>query len=240
MYPRGIIYKFGFPPFGVTRIHVPLKIRILYQGIRGVSAGLIAYAVIFGMFTYAPLVKQEINYRLGRASIHTPSTIDLAKAQSTAEVQAEAKSYGVDSYFSVVIPKIGAHENIIANVDASNEKEYLDALTEGVAHAAGTYFPGQGKGIYLFSHSVNSPLDFARYNAVFYLLRELEQGDRVIVFFADKKYVYEVSERRVVDPNDTSWITNAGKVSEEELVLQTCDPPGTTWKRLIVIAKRVS
>ncbi len=240
MFPKGIIYKFGYPPFGVVRIRVPLHLRILYQTVRGMGAGLIAYAIIFFMFTYGGLIKDEISYFVtgGKVSESYSTLIDKAKAESTAQVQEEAAKLGVNSYFSVVIPKIDAKANIIANVDAANEKEYQAALEEGVAHAKGTYFPGQGRRIYLFSHSTDSPLNYARYNAVFYLLRKLEAGDQIVIFFADKKYIYEVTDKRVVDSNDTSWIST--NTDEEDLVLQTCDPPGTTWKRLIVVAKPAS
>lgn len=235
MKPSGIIYKVGFPAFGVIHIRVPLRVRLLYQGVRGVSAGLIAYAILVALFTYGPLVKQEVSYRWGGGSSYSPDLADLVKAESTVETQVEAAKLGVNSYYSIVIPKIKASENIIANVDPANEKEYQDALSSGVAHAKGTFFPGQGKRVYLFSHSTDSPFNFARYNAVFYLLRELVPGDKVIVFFADKKYVYEVSQKHIVDAKDTSWLATDG--SQEELVLQTCDPPGTTWRRLIVVAK---
>ena len=238
MFPHGTIYQAGYPKHGVMRMRASFGRRVLYQGIRGVAAGLIAYAIIFFMFTYAPLVQQELSYTFGGKAIDaSQSFVEKAKAESTAEVQAEASAYGVGSYFSVVIPKIGAAENIIANVDAGSPTEYLKALESGVAHARGTYFPGQGKRIYLFSHSTDSPLNFARYNAVFYLLGKLDKGDKIIVFFADKKYIYVVDEKTTTAANDTSWIM--GDNSGEELVLQTCDPPGTTWRRLIIVAKPV-
>lgn len=239
MYPHGTIYKRGYPLYGVKKIAAPLRVKLLYHTLRGIGAGVIAYGVIFFLFTYAPLIQEELNYNFGQ-SANNPSVIentlqDLAKANSTKEVQLEAEKFGVDSYFSVVIPKIGANANVIANVDASDEKSYLEALSEGVAHAKGTYFPGQGNRIFLFSHSTNSPINFAKYNAIFYLLSKLEDGDKIVVFFADKKYVYEVTDKKIVAPDDTSWLNSTG--DGEELVLQTCDPPGTSWRRLIVVAR---
>src|SRR3989338_9861181 len=40
-----------------------------------------------------------------------------------------------DPNFSVVIPKIGANSRVLPNIDASDDKIYLDALNKGVAHA---------------------------------------------------------------------------------------------------------
>jgi len=76
-----------------------------------------------------------------------------------------------------------------------------------------------------------------RYNAIFYLLRKLEKGDRVIVYFMGKEHVYVVTEKVITKAEDTSWLADDG--SGERLVLQTCDPPGTSWNRLLVIARPV-
>ena len=237
MFPRGIIYKSGYPFRGAITLEASLKTKIAYILARGVGAGLIGFAIISLLFTIGPAVKGEIQYDLGFKKA-AYSEVDLVSADNISRVQKEAAGYGVGSYFSVVVPKIGASSDIVANVDAGDEKEYLSALENGVAHAKGTYFPGQGENIFLFSHSTDSPVNIARYNAVFYLLRKLETGDRIILFFADKKYEYEVTNKVITSPDDTSWLTSQGV--GERLVLQTCDPPGTTWRRLLVVAKPVS
>ena len=55
----------------------------------------------------------------------------------------------VDPNFSIVIPKIGANAKVQPNIDASDQKIYLDALNKGVAHTLGTAFPGEGRHIFL-------------------------------------------------------------------------------------------
>ena len=136
------------------------------------------------------------------------------------------------------IEKINANAKIIPNVDAGNEKQYVNALTEGVAEALGSTPPGQPGNLYLFSHSVDAPWNIIRFNAIFYLLRELEAGDRVIVFYQNKRYDYIVYDKAIVSPQDVSFLTN--KYKEPVLTLQTCDPPGTLLNRLIVRAKLVN
>lgn len=138
--------------------------------------------------------------------------------------------------FSIAIPKIGANARVLTNVDPSNEKEYLSALQKGVAHAKGSAFPGLKGNIYLFAHSADNFWNVGRYNAVFYLLKELENGDDITVFFNGTRYDYDVSDKQVVDASDISHITsNIGQ--GEKLILQTCWPPGTAWKRLLVFAR---
>lgn len=144
----------------------------------------------------------------------------------------------VDPQFSIVIPKIGANARILANVDAANEGEYLAALQKGVAHAAGTTFPGEGGHIFLFAHSTDYFWNVGAYNAVFYLLSKLEKGDEVDLFYQGKRYVYRVIGKEIVDPNRVEFLTR--KSNREFLTLQTCWPPGTTLKRLLVFAVRAA
>lgn len=141
----------------------------------------------------------------------------------------------VDPNFSVVIPKIGANSRVIPNVDAGNYDAYINALTAGVAHADGTGFPGGGTNIYLFAHSTDSFWNVGRYNAVFYLLKELERGDEVDVFYGRVRYTYKVVEKKVVPPSDVQYLID--RTPYEQLILQTCWPPGTTLERLLVIAR---
>lgn len=139
-----------------------------------------------------------------------------------------------DPNFSIIVEKIGANAPIVANVDASNKDVYNAALKRGVAHAWGTSFPGQPGVTYLFAHSTDTIFNVPRYNAIFYLLNDLTPGDSVVLFFNNKRYNYVVSEKKVTEPEDVGYFTL--QTSEQILVLQTCYPPGTTWKRLLVIA----
>lgn len=143
-----------------------------------------------------------------------------------------------DPDFSVVIPKIGANANVVANVDAGNDTEYLDALQHGVAHAEGTAFPGEGGHIFMFAHSTDYIWNVGTYNAVFYLLYKLEVGDEVNIFYKGERFVYKVTGKEIVDPLQVEYLTR--KTDSEFLTLQTCWPPGTTLKRMMVFAEPVS
>ncbi len=141
-----------------------------------------------------------------------------------------------NTQFSIVIPKIGASSVVYPNVDASNPNIFLPILKKGVAHAKGTVFPGMKGNIYLFAHSTDNFWDVGRYNAVFYLLKDLQKGDEIVIFFQNKRYNYYVTGSKIVDPSDVSYIVNAKNQTKSQLILQTCWPPGTTWQRLLVFA----
>lgn len=143
-----------------------------------------------------------------------------------------------DPNFSIVVPKIGANAKILPNIDASDEKIYLSALNKGVAHVFGTAFPGEGGHIFLFAHSTDYFWNVGSYNAIFYLLYKLESKDEINLFYKGQRYVYRVVDKRVVDPSEIVYLTR--KTNREFLTLQTCWPPGTTLKRLLVFAVRVA
>ncbi len=139
--------------------------------------------------------------------------------------------------FGVVIPKILANVAVTENVNPQKAEVYQDVLRQagGVAHAAGSALPGEDGVVYIFGHSTDSNFNVARFNAVFYLLRKLEADDLIIVYYRGKDYRYRVKYKKVVDPTDLSDITDVS--SPQRLVLQTCWPPGTTWKRLLIVAE---
>ena len=212
------------------------------------------FFVLFSLFgavaTFGPALYYEVNYRIDQFRgvhyiVHDKNIkIDNQAIAQGGELENASKSSNTqilipkDTFFGIVIPKIGANAKIFPNVDTTNENEYLDILKQGVAHAKGTVFPGMEGTTYLFAHSTDNWWNVGRYNAIFYLLKDLSVGDQVIVYFKDIRHNYIVSETKIIDGSDVSYITNAQK-GPEQLVLQTCWPPGTTLKRLLVIAKPV-
>ncbi len=143
----------------------------------------------------------------------------------------------IDPDFSIVIPAIAANAKILPDVNAADQNEYLAALKKGVAHAKGSSFPGENGHIFLFAHSTDYFWNVSNYNAVFYLLYKLKNEDEVNIFYKGKRFAYKVTGSKIVDPSQVEYLTRTS--AQEEVTLQTCWPPGTTLKRLLVFAKRV-
>lgn len=209
------------------------------------------------IFILEPLITVEAKYRIDRilgvkkiiATIpdvkkspqpqQQPQATSSPIVESFANIKAqENEIVPVSTEFGIVIEKIDANAKIIANVNPANEKEYVAALKTGVAQALGSTPPGQIGNLYLFSHSTDAPWNIIRFNAIFFLLKELEQGDRVIIFYQNKRYDYIVFDKSIASPTDVSYLTNRYDVPV--LTMQTCDPPGTLLNRLIVRAKLVN
>lgn len=195
------------------------------------------------LFQFGPVAWAEVNYRTDQVlNIKHTLTGDSGSGQARTFGQISAQVAGdniqpVSTDFGVVIEKINANAKVIPNVDPANETEYRAALAQGVAEALGSTPPGQPGNLYLFSHSVDAPWDVARYNAIFYLLRELNSGDKVVIFYKGVRYNYVVFDKTIVNPMDIHFLTN--RYDKPVLTLQTCDPPGTSLNRLIVRANLV-
>ena len=185
-------------------------------------------------FTFYPVIKEEIKYdffpKKSDVKVETRSEV---KGVSTQDVIVP-----VDEEFGIVIPKIFANAKVIPEVDSQNSDIYQRALTKGVAHAKGTAFPDENGNTFIFAHSSADFFEASRYNAVFYLLSKLEMGDEIYLFYRGIKYQYRVTEKKNVSSEGASYLEK--NTPEKILTLMTCWPPGTTLKRLIVIAKPAS
>lgn len=138
--------------------------------------------------------------------------------------------------FFLSIPKIKATGQVIRNVDPFNQTEYDEALKKGIAHAEGTYLPGEKGTVFLFAHSSGFPWELTRYNTIFLRLNELGESDRLYVTYEGKRYEYAVREKKEVWPSDIQYLRNLDK---DQLILQTCTPVGTDLKRLLIFADPV-
>lgn len=139
--------------------------------------------------------------------------------------------------FTLSIPKIRAQAPVIEQVSPWNESEYRSALKKGIAHAEYTGLPGDGKTVFLFAHSSGMPWEQVYYNTIFLRLGELSQGDEIIIDRKKKRFVYRVTEKKEVWPNEVNYLLNTNK---NELILQTCTPIGTSLRRLLIFAKPVN
>ena len=178
---------------------------------------LIFLSLVLLIFIFWPVTKEEIKYQINKTTSDEENLVPPNKD------------------FAIVIPKISAVAPIIKNVDPYNKNVFLPALKKGVAHAKGTSFPNENGNVYLFAHSTDAFYNVGAYNAVFYLIGKLEKDDEIKIYFNNIEYSYRVTEKKVVDANDSYYLIQ--KTNEKILTLQTCYPPGTTLKRLVVIAK---
>lgn len=219
--------------------------------LRSIGNFLVLFAIFGILATFGPAIYYEISFKVIQTRgvrFTVPQNVQVLSKQENksqsisnfSDVLTGPKEQVLvppDPSFSIMIPKIGATAKVFPNVDASNQDQFLPLLMKGVAHAKGTVFPGMKGNVYLFAHSTDNFWDVGRYNAVFYLIKDLKPGDEIVIFYANKRFNYVVTSSKIVNPSDVSYIVDAQNKSSETLILQTCWPPGTTLQRLLVFAK---
>jgi LPXTG-site transpeptidase (sortase) family protein len=197
------------------------------------SAFFIGCAIIITVLTYGPIMLVELNYQYHKVLenvFHAESlTALILPTLNTEGIGVKYKQFGMQ------IPTLHLNEPVVFNVDPHNKNTYNEALKKGIAHASGTDLPPYDGLGYYFAHS-SHPDVRSQYNAVFYLLGKLKKDNEVYIWYENTKYVYVVKEISITSPQDVSFLDR--KYPAPTIVMQTCWPPGTTQKRLLVFAER--
>ena len=221
----------------------------LFVFVRTLANTLIMAGLVLTVMAFWPMLRTEVIYNwelfLGQKHVIKEDVPDVTEVKSSGFSGILASPpisiVPINTDFGIVIEKINVNAPVIANVDSSDPDTYVAALKQGAAHATGTAFPGarglENNNVFIFAHSTLNLWDVPKYNAIFILLNKLEAGDKVVTFYKGKRYDYEVFEKKIVDAQDVRYLTDPSK--DSILTLQTCDPPGTQLRRLIVTAKLV-
>lgn len=164
--------------------------------------------------------------------------ITPSRAVSNTPLIIDPSSTGVGKDPKIIIPKINVEIPVIYNEPSIDEGAVQRALEGGVLHYATTPNPGEtGNGV-IFGHSSNNILNGGKYKFAFVLLKRLENGDTFMIEKDGKRYVYRVFDKKIVPPTDLSVLGKTDKPSTFTLI--TCDPPGTSINRLVVIGEQIS
>ncbi|MEK7524378.1 MAG: sortase [Patescibacteria group bacterium] len=135
------------------------------------------------------------------------------------------------------VPVVGVkNENLIARKWEQLESDIQKSLQNGVIHYPGTALPGDNGNVVLTGHSSYYAWDPGRFKDVFALLHDVRKDDKIVMYFGQKKYIYQVTDIKVVLPQNVNVL---GPTASEQLTLITCTPIGTNLKRLIVTAKLI-
>mgnify|MGYP001608392131 CR=1 FL=1 len=169
-----------------------VKLKAIAWGLRKSGAMLVLVAVVGVGWIYTPLIVVEINYKI--SSLRSLILRQFPGQMQTLQ-ESKIRIKNLDEY-SIYIPKINARSKVISNVDAGNPAVYTAALKLGVAEAANLSHPGQKGTTYLFAHSTDSPVNFARYNAIFYLLDKLKDiyKEALVLKYIEEFSVSEIAE----------------------------------------------
>jgi len=139
----------------------------------------------------------------------------------------------------VIIPKINVEIPVDYTQTSTDENTIENALQSGVVHYPTTVLPGQKGNAAFFGHSSNNIFNKGKYKFAFVLLHTLVPGDTFYLTNNGKVYVYKVITKDIVDPSDVAVLNPvAGQTATATLI--TCDPPGTSLHRLIIVGQQIS
>jgi LPXTG-site transpeptidase (sortase) family protein len=190
----------------------------------GLGMGLIV--VIIFLFSFFNEVVIAPFIQPSRASASTPLIIGDNNVAPTATPE-------------VIIPKINVQIPTDFTQNSTDESVIENALENGVVHYPTTALPGQKGNAAFFGHSSNNIFNKGKYKFAFVLLHTLVEGDTFYLTYNGKVYAYKVISRQIVDPSDVGVL---GPVSGQTATatLITCDPPGTSLHRLVVVGQQIS
>ena len=183
-------------------------------------------------------VEKNIQYVLAPGTIRTKNTLQdairlLPIAQNVAPKPLSDKAH-------LVIDSIGVNAPIVFNVPDNNDLIYAN-LEKGVVHYSTTSKPGMPGVSVVLGHSSAYPWYKGDYGAVFALLSKLQAGDRFYVQYDDNRvFVYEMRKAVIFNP-----IADDGRLASLEnepgnyLILISCYPVGTNYKRIAIQAEQV-
>jgi sortase A len=185
--------------------------------------GVGSIVILFFLFSFfnerfiAPLIQPSRNIT------DTPIISDASLSTSTPEV---------------IIPKINVEIPVVYDVKTINDAAIENALESGVVHYADTAVPGQNGNLVIVGHSSNNIFNKGKYKFAFVLLSRMENGDTFYLTKDGKRYTYQVYKKEIVKPTEVSVLASADKPATATLI--TCDPPGTSTNRLVVVGQQIS
>ena len=121
----------------------------------------------------------------------------------------------------LIIPKLQLKESVYEGADEST-------LNKGIWRRPHTGKPGENNNTVLVGHRFTY-----KGQPPFYHLDKLAMGDRVVIVYEHKIYVYRIQGTQTVSPNESS-VEALG--SEPKLTIYTCTPLWTAKQRLVYTA----
>ena len=190
----------------------------------GIASGFIVVVIfLFGFFNeviIAPFIQPS------RTAAATPIIVD-------------PDSVEISSTPQIIIPKINVQIPVDYSQTTINDSDIESGLDNGIVHYPTTEKPGQNGNAAFFGHSSNNIFNKGKYKFAFVLLHELVPGDTFYITYSGKTYIYKVIDKKIVAPDAVEVLNDIpGKTATASLI--TCDPPGTTLHRLVVIGEQIS
>jgi len=165
--------------------------------------------------------------------------IQPSRVSSATPIIVDPNSVAPSPNPEVIIPKINVQIPVDYAQSTTDENVIEGALENGVVHYPTTVKPGQTGNAAYFGPSSNNIFNKGKYKFAFVLLHTMVEGDTFYLTSDGKVYVYKVISRKVVEPTQVDVLDSVpGETATATLI--TCDPPGTSLHRLVVVGRQIS
>lgn len=195
--------------------------RAIPSPVKPILSAIGTFALLFAIF-HSQIILSQLKYLTVK-----PKTASSAITTSAAVISPDP---------SITIPKINVSTPVVYQPSIA-EADVLRSLQDGVVHYGTSVVPGQNGNMVIVGHSSNDWWESGNYKFVFVLLDKLTIGDQFSINYQSKKYIYQVTNVKIVQPTDLSVLA---PTATPTATLITCTPPGTSWKRLVIVADQVS
>lgn len=171
---------------------------------------------------------KTIGENLGNLSINTGSAF-LVVATTTKPVVVDITK---PNYISIV--KIGVRAPV-SFTRSNSQKIFASLLKLGVLHYPSSALPGEMGTAIILGHSAPPNWPKTNYDSVFNNLKDLKQGDEILVSFNGQNFKYLIKK--------TFWVKKGGDLTpyltfnKSMLLLVSCWPPGKNLQRIVVEAE---
>jgi len=162
----------------------------------------------------------------------------IQPSRSSSNIQLISSSAASSNNSEIIIPKINVQIPVVYDVYSTDEATVLKALENGVVNYGDSARPGQNGNVDIVGHSSNNIFNKGKYKFAFVLLSRMETGDTFYLQKDGQRYTYRIYKKEVVKPGNTSVLApQTDKPAVATLI--TCDPPGTSVNRLIVVGEQI-
>jgi sortase A len=165
--------------------------------------------------------------------------IQPGRAQASTPLIVSSNTVAVSAEPQVIIPKINVQIPVDYTQTSIEDSAIESALDKGVVHYPTTVKPGETGNAAFFGHSSNNIFNKGKYKFAFVMLHQLVEGDTFYLNYNGKTYVYKVVSKKVVSPSEVGVLGPVPGYSATATLI-TCDPPGTSLNRLIVVGEQIS
>lgn len=202
---------------------------ISWHSFKIIAVAVVSFFVFYTSFNYQ-LIQSHLKYSYAK-SVAPPPAIIQSNYESL--ILDDGGGNNVAPNPVIIYPRLGINAPIIFP-SSNDDVQVLAALDSGTSYFPGTSLPGSSGNTVILGHSSGEWWKKSDYKYIFAPLEETVVGDKIQINYLGKKYLYQVYNRKVVEPTEVSVLQ---QTPDDILTLITCTPPGTAWKRLIIQAK---